>query len=166
MSSTLVILFVNTLSFILFTSPLNTFPGPISIKSLVSFSIMNSTVSLHLTGENICFKSEPYFDKNSDTNMQIIVKSAREKIIYEWTTGDLIKNGYKISNNLIPFQSDRTNKILISLLNGEKPEIATLEKAIRIHYILLDVLEPSWHSFVDINKNKKLGLNKNNMLIT
>ena len=119
-----------------------------------------------ISGENICLKSEPYFDKNFDTNMQIIVKSAREKIIYEWTTGDLSKNGYKISNNLIPFQSDRTNKILISLLNGEKPEIATLEKAIRIHYILLDVLEPSWHSFVDINENKKLGLNKNNMLIT
>lgn len=114
------------------------------------------------TGEII----DIFSGKENKTDIQIKVLDNSNELIYDWETGDLSKNGFKVLNNQIPFQSERSIKILEDLLRNKAPQIASLEKAIRIHEILINVLQPSWNNYYEKNKNNNKGLTKNRMIIT
>ena len=73
------------------------------------------------------------------------------EISYDWSTGELIKNNTFYSKNIIPYQSSRTLNILEDLLIGKSPKVSTLHNAIRIHHLLIDILQPSWNEYYEIN---------------
>ena len=104
--------------------------------------------------------------KEKKTDIEIKVLDSCNEVIYDWEKGELLKNGFKFLNNQIPFQSQRTIKIFEDLLTNKEPQIASLEKGIRIHQILIDVLQPSWANYYEENKNNNKDLQKSRMLIT
>lgn len=105
-------------------------------------------------------------NKLGKSDIEIIVKNNFETIRYDWEKGCLIKNNSLISNTKITFQSSRTLDILLDLIAGDNPKVSTLENAIRIHYMLIDILQPSWDQFIRDNKQIALKCYENNMLIT
>lgn len=100
-------------------------------------------------------------DINPQEDLKILVSDELNEISYDWTSGKLFKNNNFITKNIIPYQSSRTLLILEDLLNGKSPKVSSLDNAIRIHYHLIDILQPSWNKYCELNN--KLN---NKMLIT
>ena len=69
--------------------------------------------------------------------------------------GELFKNNTFYSKNIITYQSSRTLNILEDLLTGKSPKVSSLDNAIRIHNHLIDILQPSWNKYYEINHDFK-----------
>ena len=132
-------------------------------SSRKGFYDLTGKIELELSSGEII---DIFCGKENKTDIQIKVLDNRNEFIYDWETGDLSKNGFKVLNNQISFQSERSIKILEDLLRNKEPQIASLGKAIRIHEILINVLQPSWNHYCEKNKNDNRGLTKNRMIIT
>ena len=50
------------------------------------------------------------------------------------------------------------------LLNNQKPRVADINSAIRLHILLIKMLQPSWDKFIE--NNIKLSSSDRKMLIT
>ena len=102
--------------------------------------------------------------ENSNTNINIICEDKSSTLFYDWESGYLKQNNSIILKNLITYQSSRTLEILDYLLNDKKPKVSDLNKAIRLHKHLINILQPSWDKF--LKNNIQLPKDHNKMLIT
>ena len=97
--------------------------------------------------------------------LKIIVSDELNELMYDLSSGELFKNNTFCCKNIIPYQSSRTLNILEDLLTGKSPKVSSLDNAIRIHNHLINILQPSWNKFYEINCEFNNNLNEE-MLIT
>ena len=97
-------------------------------------------------------------DFKTQEDLKIFVSDEFNEISYDWSSGKLFKNNSFLTKNLIPYQSSRTLIILEDLLSGKSPKVTSLDNAIRIHNHLIDILQPSWNKYCEINNilNKQM----------
>ena len=101
---------------------------------------------------------------NNNTKIKIIIENESLSLNYDWGTGFLKQNNSTIVKKLITYQSSRTLEILKMLLNNQKPRVADINSAIRLHILLIKILQPSWDKFIE--NNIKLSSSDRKMLIT
>ncbi len=126
------------------------------------FYDLTGEIMLELSsGEKIYIISEV----KPQEDIKIIVSDEFNEIVYEWDNGELFKNSIFCSKNIITYQSSRTLNILEDLLTGKSPKVSSLDNAIRIHNQLIDILQPSWNKYYEINYDFKHKFNEK-MIIT
>ena len=103
-------------------------------------------------------------NKNYKYQLRIILKTNAGIVEYDWETGliELNKKTHRRIN--IKYQSERSLDFINKLTSGKKPDISNLEKAIRLHHFLIDILSPSWELFCKSKTDIKFDSKK--LLIT